>query len=60
MNTRGARNGNSKLKTKDVKKILIALRHGELQKIIAKQNDITQSYVSKIKRRERWSWLVPS
>lgn len=54
---RGSRNGAAKLSVKRIRAIRAAANSGQSQSLIAKREGIAQSTVSKIVRRERWSWV---
>lgn len=49
----------SKLKTSDVLQIKALLNEGALQRVLAKEYDVSTDTIGKIYRRETWSWLKP-
>lgn len=51
---RGSKHGESKLLEKDISTIIAALNSGETQRLVAQRYGVTQSLISKIKRRTAW------
>ena len=54
---RGENCGTSKLSEKDVIEILMAIKDGAPQKYLAEKYNVRESQISRIKNRQRWSYL---